>query len=105
MAMSSSRLWIAAAASFALAACNTAGTHIGDEDPGMGEAVKYNAAIQTINPAPVYGANSTQPGSNGDVGASAVKRYRTDKVKQVQTMQTTMGSGAGGGSGMSSGPQ
>ena len=94
--MSSRRIWIVAIASAALAACNTAQTHIGDEDPGIGEAVKYDAAIQTINPAPVYAANSTQPGSNGDVGASAVKRYRTDSVKQVEVMQTSSGSSGGG---------
>lgn len=105
--MSSRRFWIVAIVSAALAACNTAQTHIGDEDPGIGEAVKYDAAIQTINPTPVYAANSTQPGSNGDVGASAVKRYRTDKVKPVETMRTSSGSAGGGGTGMSggSGPQ
>ena len=82
-----------------VAACNTANTHIGDEDPGIGEAVKYNAAIQTINPTPVYSASAAQPGSNGDVGASAVKRYRKGTVKQVETMSTTtiIGGGSGGG--------
>jgi hypothetical protein len=101
------KIALLATASLALGACNTAQTHIGDEDPGIGEAVKYNAAIQTINPAPVYAAGSAQPGSNGDLGASAVKRYRTDKVKPVETMQTTSGSSSGGGSGgtgMSSSP-
>lgn len=83
----------------ALGACNTAGTHIGDEDPGIGEAVKYNAAIQTINPAPVYSANAAQPGSNGDVGASAVKHYRNGTVKQPETMSTTTIVGGGSGSG------
>lgn len=77
----------------ALAGCNTMNTHIGDEDPGMGEAVKYNAALQTINPTPVYPPTAAQPGDNGDVGAHAVKRYRTDTVKPVETMQTTSGSG------------
>jgi hypothetical protein len=95
-------LLIAAAACAALAACNTAQTHIGDEDPGLGEALKYDAAIQTINPAPVYTANSTQPGSNGDVGASAVKRYRTDSVKEPESIGTSASS-SGGGTGMSSG--
>ena len=80
----------------ALAACNTANTHIGDEDPGMGEAVKYNAAIQTINPAPVYPAAAAQPGANGDVGAKAVKRYRTDTVKPVETTQTSSGTSSSG---------
>src|SRR5438067_6344129 len=84
----------------ALAGCNTANTHIGDEDAGFGEAAKYNAAIQTINPAPVYSAAAAQPGANGDVGAKAVKRYRTDAVKPVETMQTTSG-GASGSSGSS----
>lgn len=77
----------------ALAGCNTMNTHIGDEDPGMGEAVKYNAALQTINPTPVYPATAAQPGDNGAKGQAAVKRYRTDAVKPVETMQTTSGSG------------
>lgn len=92
----SPRLLVAAVAALALGACNTMNSHIGDEDPGMGEAVKYDAAIQTINPAPVYPTTAAQPGGNGDKGAQAVKRYRTDKVKEVVTSQTTSGtSGAG----------
>jgi hypothetical protein len=87
----------------ALAGCNTWYSHIGDEDAGFGEAVKYDQAVQVINPAPVYAANSTQPGSNGDVGQKAVERYRTDKVKAVEQMQTT--SGSSGGSGSGSGPR
>lgn len=90
------RALIPIAGLFVLAACNTANTHIGDEDPGMGEAVKYNAALQTINPAPVYPATAAQPGGNGDVGAKAVKRYRTDAVKPVDTMQTTSGRASSG---------
>jgi hypothetical protein len=85
------RALVPIAAVFALAGCNTANTHIGDEDPGMGEAVKYNAAIQTINPTPVYPAAAAQPGDNGAKGQAAVKRYRTDAVKPVETMQTTTG--------------
>lgn len=64
-------------------------------DPGMGEAVKYNAAIQTIDPDPVYTADGAQPGENGEVGAKAVQRYRTDQVKAVQTQTTTSGGGGG----------
>lgn len=100
--MSSRQFWILGAAVAALSGCNTAQTHIGDEDPALGEAVKYDAAIQTINPTPVYSAEGAQPGDNGDVGASAVKRYRTDKVKEIETMQTTRGPNAGMSSG--SGP-
>jgi type IV pilus biogenesis protein CpaD/CtpE len=97
--MSSSTRLLLAAATFALAGCNTANTHIGDEDPGMGEAVRYNAALQTINPTPVYPPTAAQPGDNGDKGAHAVKRYRTDQVKEVETMRTS--TGGSGGAGMS----
>ncbi|HEX5237631.1 MAG TPA: hypothetical protein VFW39_04115, partial [Sphingomicrobium sp.] len=94
--MSSKRLWIVAAATVALGACNTANTHIGDEDPFLGESVKYDEAIQTINPAPVYPANAAQPGDNGDKGAQAVARYRNGAVKAPAPIQTTSITGGGG---------
>jgi len=87
------RLLLAAVGALGLAGCNTMNSHIGDEDPGWGEAVKYNAAIQTINPTPVYSATSAQAGDNGDKGAHAVKRYRTDTVKPLDTYTTSTGSG------------
>jgi hypothetical protein len=99
MAMSSKRLLIAVAACAILAGCNTAYTRIGDESPVLGEAFRYDAAIQTINPAPVYPPDAAQPGSNGDVGAAAAKRYRTGQVKDVQTVGTTSGVGGGSGGG------
>ena len=68
-------------------------------DPSFGESTKYNAAVQVIDPDPVYAAGGSQPGDSGAKGAAAVKRYRTDAVKQVVATQTT------GGSGSSSGPQ
>lgn len=82
-----------------LCACNTANSHIGDEDPGIGEALKYDQAIQTVNPLPVYPPASAQPGASGVKGQLAVKRYRTDAVKPVETSQTSSGST---GAGMSS---
>jgi hypothetical protein len=82
-----------------LGACSTMNKNIGQEDPAIGEAVKYDAAIQTINPDPVYQAGDAQPGDNGVVGAAAAKRYRTDTVKPVQSMQTTGSSGGSGSSG------
>ena len=97
--MSSKRLLIVAAATVALAACNTANTHIGDEDPFLGESFKYDQAIQTINPTPVYPAAAAQPGDNGEKGSEAMKRYRSDKVKPVETMSTTSGTSGGGGGG------
>jgi len=91
-------LLILVAASAALAGCNTAYTHIGHDAAGLGEAVRYDAAIQTINPAPVYTAQDAQPGDNGEVGAHAVKRYRGGAVKAPESVGTSSGgSGSGGG--------
>ena len=95
--MFSKRLCILAFTCGALSACNTTYSHYGDEAAGFGEAVRYDAAIETINPAPVYTAEGAQPGDMGDKGAHAVKRYRSDAVKDVQTMQTTSGASGGGG--------
>ena len=90
----SSRVLLVAVCGLVLAGCNTVHKNIGTEDPALGEAVRYNAAIQTINPDPVYPAGSAQPGDSGVKGAAAVKRYRTDAVKQVEAMQTTGGGGS-----------
>ena len=86
--MSYSRCLLVGAAAMALAGCNTVYNNISSGDPYLGEAVKYNAAIETVNPDPVYPPGSAQPGDNGDKGAHAVKRYRTDAVKDVQSIQT-----------------
>jgi hypothetical protein len=94
----SSRLLAISIATLSLCACSTVNKNIGQEDPGMGEAVKYDAALQTINPAPVYGPGGAQPGDNGDRGAQAVKRYRSGQVKALETIGTTSGSGSSGGS-------
>ena len=93
----SSRLLIAPLAIALLAGCNTIDPVSGSVDPGFGEAVKYNAAIQTIDPAPVYTELDEQPGSSGAKGAEAVKRYRTDAVKDVERIQTSTGQTTGGG--------
>jgi hypothetical protein len=80
MAMSS-RLIVLTAGALLLAGCQSVrDKNIGSEDPAWGEAVKYNAAVQTINPAPVYPEDSAQPGDNGEKGAKAVQRYRNDEV-------------------------
>ena len=94
----SSKILLVAGAALALAGCNTVNKNIGTEDPGMGEAFKYDTAIQTINPDPVYGPDSAQPGDSGAKGAAAVKRYRTDAVKQVESVSSTQSSSGGGGS-------
>ena len=94
----SSRLMLITAATGALCGCSTVNKPVGVEDAAFGEAVKYNAAVQTINPAPVYAEGGAQPGDNGDKGAQAVKRYRTDQVKKLETFQTTTGVSGSSGS-------
>ena len=87
--MSFRSLLIILAVGVVLTACNTVHKNIGQNDPFFGEAVKYNTAIQTINPDPVYPPGAAQHGDHGEKGAEAVKRYRTDKVKDVEMMGTT----------------
>lgn len=79
------------AALLALGGCNTANSAIGSGDTRFGEAVKYNAAVQTINPDPVYAADGALPGDSGAKAAAATKRYRTDAVKSVEEIKTTSG--------------
>ncbi len=61
-------------------------------DPGLGEALKYNQAIQTINPDPVYPADSAQPGAAGTAAAAAAQRYRLGTVKPVEAVTISSGS-------------
>jgi hypothetical protein len=91
MAMSS-KLLIAPLAALLLSGClaNMNQNPI-SPDPSFGEATKYNAAVQTIDPDPVYAEGGSQPGDSGAKGTAAVKRYRTDAVKQVEAAQTTSG--------------
>lgn len=90
------RALLVVAGMLALAACNTANSHIGDEDPRFGESVKYNQAIQTVNPDPVHASGAAEPGGSGAKGEAAVKRYRTDAVRPVDTYQSTSGSAVSG---------
>jgi hypothetical protein len=95
------RTFLFATAAAGLAACAPV-------DHGMGEAVKYDMALQTINPQPVYGPNALQPGYSGEKASEATKRYRKDQVNDrfnsgmmskeggLSTTET-IGSGNGGG--------
>lgn len=85
------KLLLAPAAVVLLAGCSTVNAPIGSADPGFGEAAKYNAAVQTIDPDPVYAAEDAQPGDHGEKGQKAVDRYRKDAVKQTEQIQTTGG--------------
>lgn len=97
--MSSKLLAAAAFGAFLIAGCTTRSGDLAlSSDPNFGEAHRYNAAIQTINPAPVYTAEDAQPGDHGEHGSEAVERYRTGNVKNVEQIRTSSG-GAGGGSG------
>ena len=96
----SSRL-LAAAAMLALAGCQST-TYVrpalpqaGSLDAGLGETTKYNAAVQVINPDPVYTADGAQPGDSGAKAADASKRYRTGTVKDTQAMSSTSSGGGG----------
>ena len=77
-----------AAATLSLGACDTIYPHNGSPDPSFGEAVKYDMAVQVIDPDPVYAPEGAQPGDSGAKGAEAVKRYRTDKVKDAKAVTT-----------------
>jgi len=60
-------------------------------DSGLGEAVKYDMAIQTVNPDPVYPEDGAQPGDSGEKGAKAVKNYRAGTTKPVVRESTRSG--------------
>jgi hypothetical protein len=81
--MSSKHLLIAAGVCsvIILSGCsNTVHKTIGQEDLFLGEAARYNAALQTINPDPVYAEDALEAGSSGAKGAAALARYRADQV-------------------------
>jgi hypothetical protein len=69
---------------------------IAQRDPALGEAVRFNSAIQTINPDPVYTLGASQPGDNGEHATKAVERYRKGTVKAVETVGTTTSSSGSG---------
>ena len=69
---------------------------IAQRDPAIGEAVRFNSAIQTINPDPVYAQGSALPGDSGEHGAKAVEKYRKGTVTPVETVGTTTSSSGSG---------
>lgn len=56
-------------------------------DATFGNAVRQTMAAQVVNPDPQY--EDPVPTTEGAKGAKAVDRYRTDKVKQPDTIRTT----------------
>ena len=97
----SCKVLLTAAACAALAACATPPYYhnIGQTDPYVGESLRYNAALHTINPDPVYPDGAAEPGDSGVKGAAAVRRYRSDETlqrhnreaRQTSAQSTTVG--------------
>lgn len=65
-------------------------------DPGFGEAVRYDMAVQTVDPDPQYPADSLQPGYHGEKAQKATERYRKGTTKALKK-DSAGGGGAGGG--------
>jgi hypothetical protein len=94
MAMSFKLVLAVAAASLALGGCDTVDPVSHSVDPGFGEALAYDKAIQTINPDPLPPPpGAAQPGDSGQKGVGAVDRYRKGTVKEPEKQSTT---GSGG---------
>jgi hypothetical protein len=66
-------------------------------DPGFGEAQRYDMAIQTVNPDPVYPEGGAQPGDHGEKAQKATERYRKGQTKPVRRESVGSGGGSGGG--------
>jgi hypothetical protein len=93
MAMRSELKWIAAGSAL-LAAAGFA-----PFDPGIGEALSYDMAIQTVDPEPVYPEDGAKPGDSGEHAAKATERYRKGQTKPVVRESASSASGSGGGGG------
>ena len=68
-------------------------------DPGFGEAVRYDMAVQTVDPDPQYPADAAQPGDHGEKAQKATERYRKGTTKPVTQGSASGGSGGGVGAG------
>jgi len=87
--MRSELKWIAAGSALLVAA------GCAPVDPGFGEALRYDMAIQTVDPDPVYPPDGAKPGDSGDHAAKATERYRKGATKPVQAESSTSGSSGG----------
>ena len=81
----------------AMAALAMATSACSPVDLSLGEAVKYDQAIQTINPDPVYAPGSALPGASGTHAVTAAKAYRMGTVKPVEKISISGGSSGGSG--------
>ena len=66
-------------------------------DPGFGEALRYDMAVQTIDPEPQYPPDGAQPGDHGEKAQKATERYRKGTTRPAaQDSASGRGGGAGG---------
>ena len=70
----------------ALAGCAEHDMLAGPSDAPFGEANRQTMMAQVVNPEPVY---ETELVTSGEHAAQAVERYRTDAVKQPDSIRTT----------------
>jgi uncharacterized membrane protein YgcG len=70
-------------------------------DTTLGDAVKTDYSLQTINPdpGPVPAEAAVMEGGSGTQAANAAERYRKGAVKQPQSQSTSNGGAGGSGSG------
>ena len=61
-------------------------------DPGFGEALRYDMAVQTVDPDPQYPPDALQPGYHGEKAQKATDRYRKGTTKPAQTISSSSGS-------------
>lgn len=60
-------------------------------DPGFGESLRYDMAIQTVDPDPQYPPDALQPGYHGEKAQKATDRYRKGTTKPVQAVSSSAG--------------
>ncbi len=58
-------------------------------DPGFGEALRYDMAVQTVNPDPAYPEGGAQPGGHGEKAQKATERYRKGTTKPAQPVSSS----------------
>jgi len=75
---------ILAGAALAMAGCAPV-------DPGFGEALRYDMAVQTVDPDPQYPADALQPGYHGEKAQKATDRYRKGTTKPVRQESSSSG--------------
>jgi hypothetical protein len=97
MVMRFKSMLILAGAAIAAAGCTPV-------DPGFGEALRYDMAVQTIDPEPQYPADAAQPGDHGEKAQKATERYRKGTTKPVVQQSAGGSGGAAGGAGGGSTP-